>query len=146
MSERRLGDDDYARLLAFRVELRRFLRRSETIAAEAGLTPALHQLLLAIRGNAAVAGPTIGAVAETLDVRHHTTVELAQRAEQAGLIDRVRGETDHRQVHLRLTPLGSERLEELSRQHLPAIGQLADRLSDVLAAAPRDGTVRAPRS
>ena len=130
-----LSEDDYERLLAFRVELRRFLRFSEEIAHEHGLTPAVHQLLLAIRGSGAARGPLIGAVAEALDVRHHTAVEVAQRAEQLGLIERHRDDHDHRRVHLRLTPKGRRRLERLSREHLPAIAALAEQLSDVAARA-----------
>jgi len=131
--DRPLADADYERLLAFRVELRAFLRHSEEVAHAAGLTPALHQLLLAIRGAGAPPGPTIGQVAAALGVRHHTAVELAQRAEQLGLVRRARDAHDHRQVRLRLTARGVRRLERLSRLHLPALGQLAARLADVVA-------------
>ena len=121
MNERSLTDADYRRLLAFRVELRRFIRHSETVATETGLTPALHQLLLAIRGSTTAGGSNIATIAETLSVRHHTAVELAQRAEQLGLITRTRDEHDHRQLHLQLTNTGAASLETLSRSHLPAI-------------------------
>ncbi|HVW18424.1 MAG TPA: MarR family winged helix-turn-helix transcriptional regulator [Solirubrobacteraceae bacterium] len=134
MSARRLTDADYARLLAFRVELRAFLHASERIAHAARLTPTLHQLLLVVRGHADPAGPTIGDVAAALDVRHHTAVELAQRAERAGLVDRARDEHDHRQVRLRLTDEGSARLDEVTRGHLPAIARLAERLRGVMDA------------
>lgn len=133
---RPLADADYARLLAFRVELRAFLRHSEEVAHAEGLTPALHQLLLAVRGAGAPPGPTVGQVAAALDVRHHTAVELAQRAEQLGLVRRARDAHDHRQVRLRLTARGARRLERLSRLHLPALGQLAARLADVVAGEP----------
>jgi len=131
--DRPLEDGDYARLLGFRVELRAFLRHSEEVAHAAGLTPALHQLLLAIRGGGPPPGPTVGQVAAALGVRHHTAVELAQRAEQLGLVRRVRDARDHRQVRLRLTARGARGLERLSRLHLPALGQLATRLADVVA-------------
>lgn len=131
MSRRHLQDADYARLLAFRVELRAFLRHSEELARDAGMTPALHQLLLAVRGHGEQPGPTIGDAAAALDVRHHTAVELAQRAERAGLVRRARDAADHRQVRLTLTDDGRARLEELSREHLPAIARLAERLTDV---------------
>jgi len=132
MTGRALGDDDFARLLAFRVELRRFLRHSEAVAREAGLTPAVHQLLLAVRGLASGGDPTVGEVAHMLDVRHHTAVELAQRAERAGLIERRADAADHRQVRLRLTGEGEAQLEALTRLHLPAIAALAGRLGDVV--------------
>lgn len=132
MSREPLTGEDYAQLLAFRVELRRFLRFSEEIAHDQGLTPAVHQLLLAIRGSGAPRGPLIGAVAEALDVRHHTAVELAQRAEQLELIERHRDDHDHRRVHLRLTPKGRRRLDRLSREHLPAIAGLAEQLAGVV--------------
>ena len=126
------ADADYKRLLAFRTELRQFVRWSEEAARDAGLTPALHQLLLAVRGGGSdAAGPTIGSVAQALLVKHHTAVELAQRAEAAGLLERVRDETDHRMVHLRLTRSGEKRLAELSDRHLEAIQPLAQRLTDL---------------
>jgi DNA-binding MarR family transcriptional regulator len=125
---------EYARLLAFRTELRRFIHWSETAAREAQLTPALHQLLLAIHGDRSEGGPTVGSVAEALLVRHHTAVELAQRAEHEGLIERQRDKTDHRRVHLALTAAGTARLDALSTAHLERIGPLAERLSAVIAA------------
>ncbi|HEY1776234.1 MAG TPA: MarR family transcriptional regulator [Solirubrobacteraceae bacterium] len=134
MSSRSLTDADYRRLLAFRIELRRFLRHSEVVATGTGLTPALHQLLLAIRGSTQPGGSNIAAIAEALDVRHHTAVEIAQRAEHLGLITRTRDERDHRQIHLQLTDSGATSLETLSRRHLPAIAQLAERLAHVIAA------------
>ena len=53
----RLRDADYEDLLALRTGLRRFLRWSEQQAEAAGLTPAQHQLLLAVRGHADHARP-----------------------------------------------------------------------------------------
>ena len=53
-------------------------------ARAAGLTPAQHQLLLAVRGHDG--DPTIGDVAEHLMLRHHSAVELVDRAERAGLL------------------------------------------------------------
>jgi hypothetical protein len=50
-------------LLTFRTGLRHFQRWSEQQAAVAGLTPAQHQLLVAVRGHRDRRGPTIGEVA-----------------------------------------------------------------------------------
>ena len=129
---RPLLDADYQRLLAFRSELRGFLRWSEQAAHEAGLTPSLHQLLLVLRASPTPPGPTIGQAAEELHIRHHSAVELAQRAETAGLIRRARDTVDHRRVHLELTARGREQLEVLTREHLTRIQTLAHTLERVL--------------
>jgi DNA-binding MarR family transcriptional regulator len=136
---RPLLDEDYQRLLAFRKELRDFLRWSERAAHDGGLTPSLHQLLLVIRGHHTTPGPTIGQAAEALHIRHHSAVELAQRAESTGLIRRERDPLDHRRMHLELTDQGRRQLEILTRAHLPRIKALAEMLDQVLqgSGAPR---------
>ena len=117
--------DDYRRLLDLRTGLRQFLRWSEQQAKAVGITPAQHQLLLAIRGHHERGGPTIGDVADVLLLRHHSTVELVDRAVKAGLVDRYVDAVDHRVVHLRLTPLGARRLRQLSGAHLEELRRLA---------------------
>lgn len=130
--ENPLLDEDYQRLLAFRSELREFLRWSEQTADDAGLTPSLHQLLLVIRGHPITPGPTIGQAAQALHIRHHSVVELALRAESAGLISRERDPLDQRRMHLELTDRGRQQLESLTRAHLPRIQALAAVLDHVL--------------
>lgn len=122
-----LPDEAYQRLLALRTGLRHFERWSEQQAEVAGLTPAQHQLLLAIRGHRGLA-PTIGEVADYLLLRHHSTVGLVDRAEAAGLVYRERDERDHRVVRLHVTDLGGERLEALSALHLEELDRLAMKL------------------
>ncbi len=118
-------DEDYQRLLELRTGLRRFLRWSEQQAEAAGVTPAQHQLLLAIRGHADDRGPTIGEVAGYLLLRHHSAVGLVDRAEAAGLIARVPDADNRSVVRLRLTAKGSAQLEALSEQHLEELAHLA---------------------
>lgn len=132
-----LSDATYAQLLALRTSLRRFERWSERQARAAGLTPAQHQLLLAVRGHADRRGPTVGEVADYLLLRHHSVVELVDRADAAGLIRRERDGDDHRVVRLRLTPTGAERLEALSALHLEELARLTARLPQ--PPAPADG-------
>lgn len=129
---RPLLNEDYQRLLAFRKELREFLRWSEQAAEDSGLTPSLHQLLLVVRGHPATPGPTIGQAAEALQIRHHSAVELARRAEAARLILRERDPLDHRRMHLELTKRGRKQLESLTRAHLPRIEALAELLDHVV--------------
>lgn len=133
-----LQQSDYARLLGFRTALRRFLRWSEGEARAAGLTPAQHQLLLAVRGHGDPTGPTVGDLAEYLVLRHHSVVELIDRAEAAGLVSRAGDPEDHRVVRVALTSLGERRIEELSLLHLEELRRLAPMLA-ALEEAPGDG-------
>jgi DNA-binding MarR family transcriptional regulator len=127
----RLGDTEYLRLLEFRTGLRRFLRWSRDQAAAVGLTPAQHQLLLAIRGHDDPRGPTIGEVADYLLLRHHSAVELVDRAARVGLVKRAPDPDDQRVVRLRLTPLGARRLERLAALHLEELGRLVPRMQAI---------------
>jgi DNA-binding MarR family transcriptional regulator len=126
-----LEDADYRRLLQFRTGLRRFLRWSEEQAVKAGLTPAQHQLLLAVRGHDGALGPTIGDVAGYLMLRHHSAVGLVDRAVKAGMLERQEDAGDRRIVRLRLTPQGARTLQQLSAAHLEEIERLAPRVRDL---------------
>jgi DNA-binding MarR family transcriptional regulator len=123
-----LSDADYQRLLEFRVGLRRFLRWSEEQASGVHVTPAHHQLLLAIRGHADPQGPTVGDVAEALLLRHHSAVELIDRAVAAGLIKRTTDAYDLRIVRLRLTANGARKLEQLAARHVEELARIAPRM------------------
>ena len=129
----RLTDDQYIRLLAFRAELRRFLRWSEEQAATAGLTPAQHQLMLAIRGHPDSRGPSVRELADYLSTRHHSAVQLIDRAEQLGLVTRHREDSnDRRIVRLTLTKTGEEKLVQLSTTHLEELQRLATLIQAVV--------------
>lgn len=132
---RELSTAEYEELLRFRTGLRRFLRWSESEATAAGLTPAQHQLLLAVRGHVGEAGPTIGDLADSLLLRHHSVVGLVDRAEAAGLVRRRVDPDDARVVRVALTPTGARRLARLTDAHLDELAVLASALrsfSDVL--------------
>jgi DNA-binding MarR family transcriptional regulator len=108
---------DYRALSAFRYHIRRFLHFSEEAARSEGLEPQQHQLLLAIQGLAEAEGPTIGELADHLVLKHHSAVGLVDRLEARRLVERVRGDGDRRQVRVRLTSDGAEKLERLSALH-----------------------------
>jgi DNA-binding MarR family transcriptional regulator len=129
-----LRDDDFARLLAFRDGLRRFQRWSEEQARAVGLTTAQHQLLLAIRGHGAP--PSIGDVAEHLLLRHHSVVELVDRAVAGGLVERFGDDDDQRVVRLRLTRHGADRVEALAGAHLEELSRLRRRIDSLWADLP----------
>ena len=113
---------DFERLLEFRVTLRRFQRWSEDQAQAAGLTHVQHQLLVAIKGHPGGKPPTIGDLAGYLLLRPHSTVELVDRAQAAGLVERTPDPDDGRMVRVRSTTEGDLVLQKLTRAHLaPAI-------------------------
>jgi len=130
---RQLTREDYENLLAFRASLRRFLHWSETKAREAGLTPAQHQLLLAIKGHRGVQGPAVRDLAGYLLLRHHSTVELVNRAEAARLVERAGDDIDSRVTRVRLTAEGEQRLSQLTPAHLDELENLAPVLDQLVA-------------
>ena len=99
----RLTQKDFERLLEFRVTLRRFQRWSEDQAQAEGLTHVQHQLLVAVKGHRGTMPPTVGDLAGYLLLRPHSTVELVDRAEAAGLVERTPDSDDGRVVRVRLT-------------------------------------------
>jgi DNA-binding MarR family transcriptional regulator len=132
-----LSELDYQHLLQFRTGLRQFLHWSETQAHEIGLTPAQHQLLLAIRGHPGPQRPTIGDIAESLLLKHHSAVGLVDRAVAGGLVERRPDRDDQRVVRIHLTALGNRRLAQLSELHLAELRRVAPRLQPLLRALDR---------
>jgi DNA-binding MarR family transcriptional regulator len=126
-------EQDFRKLLAFRVELRRFQRWSEDQARAAGLTHVQHQLLVAVKGHPGRNPPTIGDLAEDMMLRPHSTVELVDRTEAAGLVERVPDSRDGRLVRVRLTPHGDRILRNLTRAHLERLHDLAAVLDDLVS-------------
>jgi DNA-binding MarR family transcriptional regulator len=126
-----LSDRDYRSLAEFRHALRVFLRFSEDAARTAGLTPNQHQLLLAVRG-AADGPPSIGDIAEALQLKHHSVVELVQRSEAAGLLIRRTDDLDARVHRVALTDLGEKRLADLSRPHRDELRRFRREMNAVL--------------
>jgi DNA-binding MarR family transcriptional regulator len=116
----------YRDLAEFRYQLRRFLRFSEQAARAADLEPQQHQLLLAIQGLPAGLRPTMAALAERLQINHNSAVELVDRCERRGLVERARDPQDGRKVLLEVTPAGAKLLARLTikhRQHLRSSGK-----------------------
>jgi DNA-binding MarR family transcriptional regulator len=126
---RRFSDEDYQSILTFRTRLRRFLAWSGAQARAVGLTPAQHQLLLAVRGHPDPRGPTIGDIAGYLQLRHHSAVGLVDRAESAGLVRRRDDASDRRLARVQLQPAGEAALEHLTALHVAELRALAEGLS-----------------
>lgn len=105
------GVSDVMAVAELRAALRQFLRRSERIARQSGLTPQRYLLLLMIKG--APGGSeqsTVTELSDRLQLAQSTVTELVRRAEEAGLVEREQSQTDARVAHLRLTAEGERRL------------------------------------
>lgn len=122
---------DFEHLLAFRVRLRRFQHWSEGQARAAGVTHAQHQLLVAIKGHPGDLPPAVGDLAGYLLLRHHSTVELLDRAEAAGLVRRLPDAEDARVVRVMLTASGDRLVTELTTSHLIELYKLAAVLDEL---------------
>jgi len=127
----------YRSLSEFRHQVRRFLRFSEDAARAHGIEPQQHQLLLAIKGLPKGKSPTIGELADRLQIKHHSTVDLIDRLEKAGRIAREAGTKDRREVLVRLTAEGERILRALSEEHQTELTKAGPRLMRALAAAVR---------
>jgi DNA-binding MarR family transcriptional regulator len=135
LREHQLTRGDFEHLLAFRVSLRRFQRWSEDQARTVGLTHVQHQLLVAVKGHPGPEPPTIGDLAGYLLLRHHSTVELVDRAEAAGLVRRGADTRDARVVRVGLTPKGDRILTEMTPAHLSELHSLAAILDELVEGA-----------
>jgi DNA-binding MarR family transcriptional regulator len=136
---RPLTEEQWQALLSFRVALRSFIRWGEGQAASVGLTPAQHQLLVAIRGHDGDVGPTISDLAGYLFVRHHSAIGLVDRAEALGLVERRRDPSDQRLVRVVLTARGRQRVDGLAVAHLEELRRLAPVLDALVGAGSDPG-------
>lgn len=125
-----LSESEYQALAQFRYHIRRFMRFSEDAAREAGLETQQYQLLLAIK--AEPAAPSMGEIAERMQIQHHSAVELVNRSEQNGLVRRNASQTDRRKVMLQLTPKGERVLRQLASHHRAALSTMAPTLVEAL--------------
>jgi DNA-binding MarR family transcriptional regulator len=127
-----LALDQYRDLAEFRRQIRRFLHFSESTARQHELEPQQHQLLLTVHGLPADVRPTIGELASRMFIQHHSAVELVKRLEHRGAITRVAGETDRREVLVKLTDKGRAALRNLVLAHREELEKSGPELARVL--------------
>lgn len=138
-----LSLEEYRALAELRYQIRRFLAFSEELVRAAGMEPQQHQLLLAIKGLPDGAIPTIRELAERLQLKHHSTVELVNRLEKLGYVSREPAKQDRRQVIVRLSPSGASILRKLSLPHHQELETAGPRLAKALRAIARRREVNA---
>ena len=125
---------EYRHISEFRFRIRQFLHFSEQAARKNGIDPQQHQLLLAIKGLPEGARPNITAVSERLGIRHHSTVELVNRAVTHGSVAKHHNAEDAREVLLELTPQGEQLLQKLSVLHWQELQNSGPALAQALRA------------
>jgi DNA-binding MarR family transcriptional regulator len=123
---------NFKAMAELRYQIRRFLRFSENAARQAGIEPQQHQLLLAVRGLPDALKPTIGVLAERMQLQHHSTVELIDRLVERNFLFRLRSTDDKRQVLVKLTHDGEEFLKRLSLHHLQELQSAGPTFVNVL--------------
>jgi DNA-binding MarR family transcriptional regulator len=112
-----LDQDRYQGLAGFRLAIRRFEAASEVISRAGGVTQQQYQALLAIKTWPEPA-MMVKDLADQLLLTHHGAVQLVDRLEGAGLVERRRSPSDGRSVLLDLTPRGHRLVDVLAGQHL----------------------------
>src|SRR5512146_1976692 len=136
---------DYRALAEFRYQIRRFLHFSETAARTAGTEPKQHQLLLALKGLSPEVRPTVRNLAERMQLKHHSAVELIDRLERSGLVARSRAEKDRREVLVALLPKGERLLRTLSLHHQNELQNSGPKLAQTLRRLVSRPSARAPQ-
>lgn len=112
-----LTKQDFEALARFRFGIRRYLRFSEETVRGQGLAPQQYVLLLALKGYPDRDWATVGELADRLQLRHHSVVELIDRVQAQGLIERAAHPDDKRAVRVLLTAEGEAVLNRLSALH-----------------------------
>lgn len=119
------------KLAEFRYELRKFLRFSEQVTQEHGITALQYQLMLQVKGFPGRSHATISELAERLQSKHHGVVALVTRCEELGLVTRKANARDRRVVDVHLTEDGRRRLVRLARIHSHELKALTAVLDDL---------------
>ncbi|MBZ5644527.1 MAG: MarR family transcriptional regulator [Acidobacteriia bacterium] len=137
MPTQTMNSAEFRALSEFRFRIRIFLNGSEEAARKAGLEPQQYLFLLALRGLPLGRTGSIQDLAERMQLRHHSVVELADRLERRGLVRRERSRDDRRQVILHLTPRGERILTKLAKQRIAELRTAAPALVRSLTAVIR---------
>jgi DNA-binding MarR family transcriptional regulator len=120
---------DFEALARFRIGIRRYLRFSEDIVRQLGLTPQHYQLMLVLKGFPGRDWALVRELAEGLQLRHHSVVELINRVQQQGLVVRTPDPDDARAVRVMLTPEGEDVLGRLAALHRDQLRRMGDVLA-----------------
>jgi len=117
MAKPALSKSEFEALSQFRYQLRRFLRFSEQVTRQHGITPLQYLLLLHVKGFPGREWATVGELAERLQAQHHGVVALISRCEKLGWVSREQGKDDRREVEIHLTAKGDRMVAKMAALH-----------------------------
>ena len=117
----------------FRFELRRFLHFSETSAEAQGISAQQYQLLQVVETAAGAGRVAISTIAERMVLRHNSAVELVDRAERSGLVQRLSDATDLRRSLVVLTEQGRNVLFEVATAHMVELERAGPAMMEALS-------------
>lgn len=117
MARPALSKSEFEALSQFRYQLRRFLRFSEQVTRQHGITPLQYLLLLHVKGFPGREWATVGELAERLQAQHHGVVALISRCEKLGWVSREQGKDDRREVEIHLTAKGDRMVAKMATLH-----------------------------
>lgn len=120
-----MSNEQYEVLFTFRHALLRYLRWSQRHVADVGLTEHQYLLILAVRARSSSRAPSIHDLADDLLIRPNSAVELVNRTQLLGLVERRPDPKDLRVVRVALTERGGDLLDELARAHLSELERIA---------------------
>jgi DNA-binding MarR family transcriptional regulator len=128
----RITTCQYRALAELRYRIRHFVQESDASARRSNLEPQQYLMLLTIRGLPEGSESTVGALAERLALKHHSTVELIDRLELQGLVHRSRSVIDRREVRVSLSTGGARLLEQVATQRLGELRSSGAALADAI--------------
>ncbi len=110
----------YEGLAGFRLALRRFLSLSGAALARADVTTQQYQAMLVIK-TSPEQRTRMRELSELMLMSAHGAVQLVNRLETAGLVERTRSDIDKRSVLIKLTQKGHELLKDLAEIHVDGL-------------------------
>lgn len=118
------GKNEFTVLSDFRYQLRCYLRFSEELTHQHGITNLQYLVMLHIKGYQNREWANVKELTEKLQTHHHGVVALVSRCEKLGLLLRKRSEGDKREVEIHLTPEGDRLVTVIAKQHRDALLEL----------------------
>ena len=142
-----LSEREFEALARFRSDIRRYLRFSEEAVRKHDVTPQQYQLLLSLKGSSGREWANVSELAERLQLRHHSMVELVDRAAvrrcsalRSARIECPSSDSCNRDELRRMGSAFVAPTGEMARSQIR--DRVVDEAQDAIIYADRDGTIQ----